>query len=510
MFLRFDFTYISDNDFLEFLLRYYARDFAFALRKTQDHIILDVKSDEAGLTSFCDHLNFIANSVFLRHFEVKALEDEHFIQEEPKNLADFTKRDFLSSKNLNAYIEKNELETNEWSCFVDDMLSFDEKEFQNINKENFNVLLDRSVKELKNAKFLVLKNAFGVYKIKLFDNDFKASFLMPTDLKALNSAFVCSNENLKLLASLEKPVMKLRFSSIFRKNHSTPKHEFKVKMAYNLFLFALGLRLFEEGFKFLSFFKLEHFQDELELFEFENQLVIVRGLDFVNQRAKELILSKEDKNYARISYILSEFKQESLLLDLSKTQDDIVLLDKELKLLELTMPSSAKQIYQDICADAIGKRLYDNFALQFELLQGEFKLEKSFFSLLGLVGLVLKLDDSPQKAALKLLELSDESKIPRGVKIDYRFKENSKEFDYTRTLRSVMSFLLAGVEATNIAYGAVESLAFFLRDFYDELREKNQAQIAILSGSLFEHKSLLKNALKHLKNCKIAHAPLYI
>ncbi|TKX29425.1 hypothetical protein CQA38_04920 [Campylobacter sp. MIT 12-5580] len=510
MFLRFDFTYISDNDFLEFLLCYYARDFAFALRKTQDHIIFDVKSDEAGLTDFCNHLNFIANSVFLRHFEVKALEDEYFIQEEPKNLADFTKRDFLSSKNLNAYIEKNELETNEWSCFVDDMLSFDEKEFEPITQENFNVLLDKSVNVLKNAKHLVLKNAFGVYKIKLFDDDFKASFLMPTDLKALNSAFVCSNENLKLLASLEKPIMKLRFSSIFRKNHSTPQHEFKVKMAYNLFLFALGLKLFEEGFKFLSFFKLEHFEDELELFEFENQLVIVRGLDFINQRAKELILSKEDKNYARISYILSDFKQESLLLDLSKTQDDIVLLNKELRLLELTMPSSAKQMYEDICADAIGKRLYDNFALQFELLQGEFELEKSFFSLLGLVGLILKLDDSPQKAAVKLLELSDESKIPRGVKIDYRFKEHSKEFDYTRTLRSVMSFLLAGVQASNIAYGAVESLAFFLRDFYDELREKNQAQIVILSGSLFEHKSLLKNALKHLKNCKIAHAPLYI
>lgn len=96
------------------------------------------------------------------------------------------------------------------------------------------------------------------------------------------------------------------------------------------------------------------------------------------------------------------------------------------------------------------------------------------------------------------------------MKIDFRFKENGKEFDYTRTLRSTMSFMLAGVEASNIAYGAVESLVYFLRDFYDELREKGLAEFAIISGSLFECKSLTKNTLKHLKNCKVSDVPLFI
>ncbi|EJN0585155.1 hypothetical protein NPG48_002015, partial [Campylobacter coli] len=99
--------------------------------------------------------------------------------------------------------------------------------------------------------------------------------------------------------------------------------------------------------------------------------------------------------------------------------------------------------------------------------------------------------------------------MPRGVKIDYRLKED-KSFDYTRTLRSTMSFMLAGVDSANIAYGAVESLAYFLRDTYDDLREKKQSEMALISGSLLEHKALLRNTLKHLKNCQLSDVPLRI
>ncbi|WP_237957976.1 hypothetical protein, partial [Campylobacter jejuni] len=34
--------------------------------------------------------------------------------------------------------------------------------------------------------------------------------------------------------------------------------------------------------------------------------------------------------------------------------------------------------------------------------------------------------------------------------------------------------------------------------------------LALISGSLFEHKSLLKNTLKHLKNCQLSDAPLRV
>ena len=583
MLLKFDFVYESENDFFEYLLNFYAKNLTFCVERGENRLILKAQGDENELKALCDSFESLPNSVFVRDFNVKVLENESL--KPSKTRQDFAKKDFLTSLNSSTYQEKGALIENEWGEFVCESLSFDNGlSFSPINMDNFNALLNQSLDLLNNGRSFLIKNELGICEVGLLSmqKDFlnlqenssqeartqensvpqsgtqtnssqensslqsgiqtnssqeksnpqsdttknntkensrqnsilppnsQEKFLMATEIKALKTAFVCSNDNLKLLASLEKPLIKLRFSAIFRQNRGLKINEFKVKLPHNLFFFALGARLFERGENFLAFTKLENSGDEFELYECEKRLVVLRGLSFINKRARELILSKDDKNMARISYILSRFKKSALLLELSQSYDDILLIDKERNMLNLSLPRSAGQIYADICADEVGKRLFDNFKLNFQLLSGEFELKNNFFSLLGLVGLTLGLGKTVKTAALRVLELSDATKIPRGVKIDYRYKENSKEFDYTRTLRSAMSFMLAGVEAENIAYGAVESLSFFLRDFYDELREKKLVEIAIISGSLFESKALTKNTLKHLKDCKVSDVPLWI
>ena len=568
MLLKFDFVYESENDFFEYLLNFYAKNLTFCIERGENRLILKVKGTENELKAICDSFESLPNSVFVRDFNVKVLENESLKPSETRQ--DFAKKDFLTSLNSSTYQEKGALIENEWGEFVCESLSFDNGlSFSPINRDNFNALLNQSLDLLNNGRSFLIKNELGICEVGLLSmqKDFlnlqenssqeartqensvpqsgiqtnssqeksnpqsdttknntkensrqnsilppnsQEKFLMATEIKALKTAFVCSNDNLKLLASLEKPLIKLRFSAIFRQNRGLKINEFKVKLPHNLFFFVLGARLFERGENFLAFTKLENSGDEFELYECEKRLVVLRGLSFINKRARELILSKDDKNMARISYILSRFEKSALLLELSQSYDDILLIDKERNMLNLSLPRSAGQIYADICADEVGKRLFDNFKLNFQLLSGEFELKNNFFSLLGLVGLTLGLGKTVQTAALRVLELSDATKIPRGVKIDYRYKENSKEFDYTRTLRSAMSFMLAGVEAENIAYGAVESLSFFLRDFYDELREKKLVEIAIISGSLFESKALTKNTLKHLKDCKVSDVPLWI
>ena len=212
---------------------------------------------------------------------------------------------------------------------------------------------------------------------------------------------------------------------------------------------------------------------------------------------------------ARLSYLASLEGENTLILELSEDYEDILLLNKELNLLKLNLPKHSKEIYEEIEKDEVGSRLLANFQKEFVLLNEPLKTQNNFFSLFGILGRILDLKPSLNEAAFELLALADSAKIPRGVKIDYRLKDN-KEFDYTRTLRSAMSFMLAGVEKNNIAYGAVESLGYFLRDTYDELRDKKQVDKALVSGSLFSHKSLLKITLKHLKNSKVSDVPLYI
>lgn len=508
MLLQFDFEYMSENDFFEYLLHFYAKKLSHELKKSPFKLTFTLEATEQQILEFCDKFEHMPSSVFLRDFSVKTLENENIkLNSENKN---FAKKDFLTSLNLKAYQEKGELVKNEWGKLINDKLSFDGKSFQRFTKENFNILLHESINKLKALQSIFVKNERGICEVRLMNEKWNGDFAMATDIKAIKSAFVCTNENLKLLASLEKPLIKLRFSAIFRNNNALNSNEFKLKLPHNIFFFALGIKLFKENVNFLSFTKYENLDDEFEVFECEKKLIVLRGFEYIDQKAKGLILSKDDKNMARISYILSRFDKNSLLLELSQNYDDILLVNKEVNLLKLSLPHNAKQMYKSICTDELGQRLFENYKKKFMLLEGEFELKNNFFSLFGLIGQMLKLDNNTQKAAKKLLELSDKSKMPHGVKVDFKFDVKNKEFDYTRTLRSVMSFLLAGVEAENIAYGAVESLVYALRDLYDELREKKQVDIAIISGSLFECKTLTKNTLKHLRNCVVCDVPLWI
>ncbi|MBK1973932.1 hypothetical protein JG677_07730, partial [Campylobacter sp. TTU-622] len=203
------------------------------------------------------------------------------------------------------------------------------------------------------------------------------------------------------------------------------------------------------------------------------------------------------------------FKQKSFILELSKEYDDILLLDKEINLLKITLPNHSKKIYSELENDPTGKRLLDNFQKEFKLLDEEFESKNNFFSLLCIIGRMLNLNQDFKKAGLVLLQLSDQSRLAKGVKIDFKLNDN-KEFDYIKTLRSIMSFMLAGVGAQDISYGVIESLSYFLRDFYDELKQKDKTQVVLISGSLFEHKSLLENVFKHIKDCRLSNVPLRV
>ncbi|MBS4240521.1 hypothetical protein [Campylobacter vulpis] len=503
MTLEFNFTYLANNEIFEYLLKFYAKNYHFEFKKEEENYTLKISGEEEELKDFCDILSKMSYSVFLKDFEVKAAQDFTPKKSEEREYQTYA---LLTHLNANAYDKNGFLCENEWGVFCESELKIG-KNFERITKENFNFFLEKSLKLLKNHQSIYLKNHSGIYAISLFAKDFKGDFLMPCKLEDLRSIFVCNDQILKLLASVEKPLISLKINAAFRQKHALNFNEFKVKLADDLFLYALGLKF--EDTHFLSFKKLESFNEEFELLNYEERLVVLRGFDFVAKRARELIFSKEDKNMAKLSYLASLEGENALILELSEDYEDILLLNRELNLLNLKLPKHSKELYEEIRKDEIGSRLLTNFQKEFALLDEALETQNNFFSLFGILGRILDLKPTLREAAFALLALADSAKIPRGVKIDYRLKEN-KEFDYTRTLRSAMSFMLAGVEKNNIAYGAVESLGYFLRDTYDDLREKKQVDKALISGSLFSHKSLLKITLKHLKNSKLSDVPLYI
>ena len=127
MFLHFDFDYRSENDFFEYLLRYYAKDYEYTVKREKNKISLSINSQKGNLDEFCNNFNLMPNSLFLSSFDVKAIDEEFKANEDVKK--DFEKKDFLSQINAKAYREDGILLENEWGVFVDDTISFDKENF---------------------------------------------------------------------------------------------------------------------------------------------------------------------------------------------------------------------------------------------------------------------------------------------------------------------------------------------------------------------------------------------
>ncbi len=176
-------------------------------------------------------------------------------------------------------------------------------------------------------------------------------------------------------------------------------------------MFCFRFETFENEYKFLSVKKIEEYQKDFYISALDEQVVVLEGFEFINAKARELIFSKEDKNMARISYLVSRYKEKAFILELSKDYEDILLINKELNLLKLCLPKHSKELYEEIKKDEIGARLLEkNFSKEFPLLDESFELQNNFYSLFGLVGRVLNLGKNLQESVSELLKIADESK----------------------------------------------------------------------------------------------------
>ena len=63
-----------------------------------------------------------------------------------------------------------------------------------------------------------------------------------------------------------------------------------------------------------------------------------------------------------------------------------------------------------------------------------------------------------------------------------------------------MSFKLAGSDDKLLSFGFIDSLAYFLSDYFDLLKEEFESEAILLTGSLFEEKNLANLVLNLTHN----------
>ena len=497
MILAYEFDCASEN--FAFFLKFYAQKsgLKFSIKKEDDLTTLYAKGSQDELLAFSDLLSSsLPHSVFLRGSKVYASENLPGGEtSEPRNaLSNITPRV------VSAYL-KSELKECENGIFSDVCVFIDGK-FTPVTKANFNELLEFAFKNLYAGEGLKFKDFSGEFEASNFTElNENFNLLMPTNLKNLPKIFIANEAEQVALASYEKPAVTLKTTAIYRGNHPSSPRFFDVCAARDIFLYVLCDKLFKAGVNFIA---LKVQKPPFKAVVLENGYIIFIGSRIYYSRANlSEVEGAADKNLANFNLAKKEFDEEGGIakIFLSRFKDDEVKIYPkfdDFNVLNFALPASFEELYAQIKCEEGGERLLQNYGENFSLPRGELGVQNGFFGLFCMAGALLGFDSDTQKAGEILLQNVSDFNGVKGPRLDFKML-NKTHFDVVKFARSGMSFRLAGVDARLLSYGYAESLAYFLSDFADSLKQDFGVQNALLCGSLFENKTLANLTLKHLK-----------
>ena len=472
MILAFKFDCFKEPAFLAPFLCSLAGELKHSISCKDDQICLKVSGSNEELSALADRASAILPySLFIKHSEVNTADE----LDEANELKEI-KFGTLSPSQAAAFLANGKAILNESGTLS--LSKFDGE----ITLDNFNEKLKTCLNLLKNGKSVCIEQDENLYEISLGVN-FDANFLMPVNLKELPKIFIADDRAQIALASFEKPLLSLKTTAIYRQNHEDAPLFFDVMAPNDLFLYALCEQLNKDGFSFLSVTVEEQKSALLRLILLENSALL-----------SPFFYTKDEK------FELESLGEVALGLKFSKFSDDeICLLSKSSKTQLLFLPkfSSFEEIYELIRAEDGGERLLENFSKERTLPSGKFSSNASFFSLFCIAGRLLGLSDEFKKAGENLLLMASDFSGQKGVRIDYKMKDDFG-LDGVKFVKSIISFILAGAGEKNISFGCTESLAHFLSDFSYEKRDKFNIKNVTLSGDLFCNKVVSNLIKKHL------------
>ncbi|KEA46441.1 hypothetical protein CR66_00880 [Campylobacter mucosalis] len=450
MILAFEFEYLGDSEILEHFLAYFSENLESSVLKDKDLITLFAKGSDDELLKFSDKLSQeLPYSIFTQSSKVYTC--EKMLGEKPKKITKTTSN--ITPFMVRNFLENDKLCKNEFGVFSE-VIVFE----KNVDEASFFKLLEASFNELKEGKTLKL-SAFGSkFQIQILYDFAPFDFVMPTNLKATNKIFKADERVLSLLASFEKPRIKLCTNALFAQNHPELDGSFYVKAPQDIFTYALCAKLFNEGINFIGV-------KELDQSSFLQVNV-----------AKNSILALIPRSDTEP---LGDYFEINLNKDVA---DGVYLVFKNQKIPLLFFPkfNSLSQIYEIIKLDESGKKLIENFSKNHELPDKNLSGLANVFELLCVVGMILGVDFQ------KFIDGAFEFWANNGVLIDA--KSDGNEFLSTKFIKSAMSFYLATAGRKNIAFGCVQSLAGFLSDSL--LKNELEIKDVVFSGDLFKNECI--------------------
>ncbi|MGL2811261.1 protein hydE, partial [Helicobacter pylori] len=312
----------------------------------------------------------------------------------------------------------------------------------------------------------------------------------------LSSVLTCTKlplEDVKYLASLEKPSIKAPLKSVFKDTFKND--EIIAQLPYDPILNLLCHILQDEGIEFVfthesrSCEVLLHYE---ALFKTPKRL-ITPTKNFVLENHLSTLPFKDELEFLSAT-------PNSIVLYFSFKRPTRLLLhaNGSLKTL-LSVKFDFNQILNLLKQDEKASRMLENYAAKFpdfyvriaELSQynlgGANLLD--FFRILGFI-----LGYSEDFHSHSVISLAKECLRPKGPRIDYKIlKDDSLKIalNFSKIMHSAMSFRLAGVENEILSLGILDSLAEFLGNFIWDNAQNFSVQEVTIAGDFFGEKVFL-------------------
>lgn len=542
MILAFEFNYLSKNGVLETILKEICSDFSIKhiIVRESKNVTLYVEDEEQTLGQFADKLAYaLPLSVFFKSSSVYVADTFPSAEEiiPPLNVpVIFTPKrlESVESDNSPAYLlpyVNFQMGNDTLTCKMADT-SFSATDSTSL--ETLYTMIARALNDSKSVDIKLSSGHFILGRVEQLHHfsDLKNAEIIPTDLSVVERMVVIRDNEIKALATLERPAIRCKVNAMYAQKNILPMQRVLIRLADELLLHHLCKHLFALGVHFLFRVPIQanHADmvlestvllnpiEPLKICVLENgEIVILEGNSF----ASKTVLENRQKFDAPAHGAFASVMQEHQLFDakvacfyLSAYHDDKIMnYSTEHGMLDLThfpIPNSIEALLEEIAKSSkSAARLVENYKEHFpEIYQNALHVKlpptapKSLYTLWGIIAIVLGFAKEFENAAQSLIELAEDFGGQKGPRMDYFLQKEGVlicDFDYIRLIRSGMSFKLAGTDDTTLSFGYLQSLAYFISDTADVYKESIGNEAIGLCGSLFGYRRLSEMVYKNLK-----------
>lgn len=345
--------------------------------------------------------------------------------------------------------------------------------------------------------------------------------LLITNPAKLEEFFDINMQDFKLLCSIERPLVKLKFKILKNTNKDFSSTNFiyaKLPDDKETLLFSNALK--NSAVDFVLYVNDEVYQDGLKVTYFKEQNLIIKGdkalfpkYDSIankifnsskeyfeeNNGVYKAILAQNHKRLIPTVGVYFSLASKGSFIGLNiptKAEKKVIVIPN--------IHNSIKNCFEEISQiDEHCERLISNFSLKYPnvLLSDVPSNTDGFESIVNMCAKVLEIQSAKEFEDMALgLTLSS------GIQIDMKLisLNGINYLDYRRTVQSIMSYKMAGVDNATLVYSFYESLSEFICNYSNEIATEIKAKDIVLCGDMFSNSILLSKTNKTLsKNYNI-------